>query len=311
MTAPGDDAHRADRASAAVLAAAGNQLAAGLVVDGRWVVATDAVVAVLGVDPLVEPDRVGVDGPDLRAHLRDVLVTGRAVHDVAVLGADGRHWRASFRPARLDGAPAVAVAASDVTRLVDEVAELRHDVAHDPLTGLLNRRELLERLTAALGRVERGGGGVVGVVFADIDGFKQVNDRLGHRVGDAVLVAVARRLQAVVRGEDTLGRLGGDEFVLVREDASGYGDLGGLLDLVSSALALPVVVEGHRIPVTLSLGVATAVPGQDAQQTLEVADLAMYRERSFLAATVAAVGAGTLSADPGRPSSSRAGWWLR
>lgn len=296
--------HAAARAAQAALAAAGDQLAVGLVVEHRWVVATAAVAALLGVDPVDEPERVGLVGPDLRPHLDDVLATGVEREDVDVTGADGRRWRTSFRLTRFDGAAAVAVSATDVTRLVETVAELRHDVAHDPLTGLLNRRELVGRLTAALARSDRDAGGVVGVVFADIDGFKLVNDRLGHRVGDAVLVAVARRLQAVVRTEDTLGRLGGDEFVLVREDTTGDGDLAGLVDRVGSALALPVVVEGHRIPVTLSLGLAVAVAGHDALQTLEVADLAMYEGRGHPARALAAVGTGAdaLSAAPGSPS---------
>ncbi|WP_460863883.1 diguanylate cyclase domain-containing protein [Rhodococcus aerolatus] len=299
MTREPDDAGTTARAARAALDAAGEQLAVGLVVDGRWVLATAAVADLLGADPVEQPGRVGDGGPDLRPHLDGVLATGLAAVDVDLTGADGRRWRTAFRPTDVDGAPAVAVAATDVTRLVETVAELRHDVAHDPLTGLLNRRELVDRLSAALARRDRG---VVGVVFADIDGFKLVNDRLGHRVGDAVLVAVARRLQAVVRSNDILGRLGGDEFVLVREDAGGDADLAGLVDRLGSALALPVVVDGHRVPVTLSLGLAVAAAGQDALQTLEVADLAMYEGRRRPARAVAPAGSPRLSPVPASPS---------
>ena len=98
--------------------------------------------------------------------------------------------------------------------------ELAHRALHDPLTGLPNRRLLLDRITHALARLERSGR-AIGLLFLDFDRFKQVNDSFGHETGDRALTEIARRLQGCIRPSDTLGRLGGDEFILLCEEVTG------------------------------------------------------------------------------------------
>ncbi|BEL02647.1 bifunctional diguanylate cyclase/phosphodiesterase [Actinoplanes sichuanensis] len=153
------------------------------------------------------------------------------------------------------------------------VARLDHGATHDTLTGLPNRALFTERLDAALAADDRDT--PVSVALIDLDDFKTVNDTLGHGVGDALLVAVADRLNGAVRAGDTVARLGGDEFVVVLEDidedaaeAAGHR--------IIAALAEPVVAEGHELLVRASIGLSNGHSGQDAADLLRRADIAMY-----------------------------------
>ena len=131
-----------------------------------------------------------------------------------------------------------------------------HLAAHDPLTGLLNRRGLLERLVLGPGGP---GGGQLGVVIVDIDHFKRVNDAFGHAVGDEVLVRIAALLRSAAREGDLLARLGGEEFLLVVPRASGTAELAALAE----RLRREVVASGAAPAVTASFGVAVTRPGDD------------------------------------------------
>jgi diguanylate cyclase (GGDEF)-like protein/PAS domain S-box-containing protein len=173
---------------------------------------------------------------------------------------------------RPDGGVAVLV---DVTerRLLE--AQLRHAAFHDPLTGLPNRALFDDRLRAAFDRLGRGGGRLA-LLTLDLDGFKQVNDALGHAVGDELLVTVAQRLRDQLRDVDTVARLGGDEFVvLVEADADGLAE--GLAGRLVSAIGAPVATSAGQQSITVSVGIARTGPHvTTAEQLLHASDLAMY-----------------------------------
>ena len=167
----------------------------------------------------------------------------------------------------------------DVSDRVEAERLLAHHAAHDALTGLANRATLTTRLDGAVDRAQRTDRAVA-VLFCDLDGFKQVNDRHGHAVGDAVLREVASRLRAALRGDDVLARTGGDEFVAVLADLH-PADAQRVADRAAAALveavARPVAVVG--VTARLSVSVGTAVlpgTGQTGGDLLVAADRAMY-----------------------------------
>ncbi len=150
---------------------------------------------------------------------------------------------------------------------------LQHLASHDPLTGLPNRRELEERLSAAFAAARRHGHALA-VCLLDLDGFKQVNDRLGHAAGDRVLAHVAKTLRETLRAEDVPGRLGGDEFCLVFPHTTAEEAL-PVVERVRARLSL-----APPAPVTATFGLAGLRPEQGSpQELLEAADLALYRAK--------------------------------
>ena len=182
-----------------------------------------------------------------------------------------------------DGAPGwYALSAQDITErqqaeqnLRDLHVVLSEQAVRDPLTGLANRALLAERLAASLARDARSGEST-GVLFLDLDGFKEVNDRFGHAVGDEVLRAVADRLQRAVRPSDTVARLGGDEFVVVVEGASPTA-VNALARRLTAAVATPLTVQGTTLTLGVSVGVALAECGRaEASALLAQADSRMY-----------------------------------
>ncbi|WP_179224473.1 putative bifunctional diguanylate cyclase/phosphodiesterase [Geodermatophilus pulveris] len=138
------------------------------------------------------------------------------------------------------------------------VAAVQHAAVHDPLTGLANRMLLADRLEAARHRAERRPGARFAVLYCDLDGFKAVNDQLGHDAGDALLISVARRLEATVRPEDLVSRLGGDEMAVLLDGVSGPEEAAGVADRLVAALSEPYAVNGGEVVVTASIGVAVA-----------------------------------------------------
>jgi diguanylate cyclase len=156
---------------------------------------------------------------------------------------------------------------------------LRHQATHDPLTGLVNRGELHHRLATALERERAYGRLGVVLLFCDLNGFKPVNDRLGHAVGDQVLVEVGRRLGAGLRSGDTLARYGGDEFLLLCEDAGQAHALDRLQGHVRGALATPFRLAGHEITIGASVGAVMSDGLADADELIHRADEAMYAEK--------------------------------
>ncbi|GIF10123.1 putative bifunctional diguanylate cyclase/phosphodiesterase [Actinoplanes teichomyceticus] len=155
----------------------------------------------------------------------------------------------------------------------DLLARLDHSATHDPLTQLPNRALFTARLTTALAGHPAGRG--IGVALIDLDDFKVVNDTLGHRAGDVLLVAVAQRLLACVRPGDTAARLGGDEFVVLLEDVT-PDEADQVTRRMLDVLTEPVVAEGHHLLVRASIGLADGHAGDEAGELLRRADIAMY-----------------------------------
>ena len=157
--------------------------------------------------------------------------------------------------------------------------QLARHAFQDALTGLANRRLLLDHLDHALLQAERTGGHVA-VLFCDIDRFKVVNDNLGHQVGDELLRVIGDRLRRAVRPGDTLSRFGGDEFVILLEGVSSSDDAGDVATAVLEALRHPVTLSGgHEVVATMSIGVALSGPGTSRDDLLHDADVAMYRAK--------------------------------
>jgi diguanylate cyclase (GGDEF)-like protein/PAS domain S-box-containing protein len=182
-----------------------------------------------------------------------------------------------------DGRPAwFAVSAQDITERRRAEEELRaatealtERAVRDPLTGLANRTLFEERLRGALSRDARTGGST-GVLFLDLDGFKDVNDAYGHGVGDQVLRSVADRLSAGVRPADTVARLGGDEFVVLVEGATTTG-MSALVTRLQDAVQAPLEVRGLTLDVGVSVGMAMAAEGAaDPAGLVAEADQRMY-----------------------------------
>jgi diguanylate cyclase (GGDEF)-like protein len=161
-------------------------------------------------------------------------------------------------------------AAHNCNKMLEELA------LNDPLTGLANRRLLADRLAMALVHARRNKSAMA-VVYLDLDGFKQINDTLGHGVGDTLLKMVAERLEAAVRAEDTVARLGGDEFILALWHVSGIDYAATVASRAIEAVSQPYDIEGQIVSITVSAGVSLYPDhGDDAETLLKSADLALY-----------------------------------
>ena len=170
----------------------------------------------------------------------------------------------------------VVVHVTDITDRKRAEQALEHQAFHDALTGLANRALFADRVEQALRRGARGHGRPA-VVFIDLDGFKGVNDTLGHPAGDALLREVAGRLRSVVRADDTVARLGGDEFaVLVEQSATGSDEAEATAQRVLTALASPIVLDGQSVTVSGSVGIAVGEAGATSDSLIGDADIAMY-----------------------------------
>ena len=236
----------------------------------------DVVQPGTGVEALVE-DLVRGRRASLQAEAPYTTPTGRQVwllHGLSVvLGQDGApEW--------------FAVSAQDITerrRVEQELRELTvtltERAVRDPLTGLANRMLVEERLRGALARDARSGS-TTGLLFLDLDGFKSINDRHGHAVGDEVLRLLGQRLQACVRPSDTVARLGGDEFVVLAEDTRAPDGLHQLAERLRAAVAQPVSLQGLDLHLGVSIGVAVSSGGDsDPARLLAQADEGMYGDK--------------------------------
>jgi len=206
-------------------------------------------------------------GPALSAEFRMIAGSGTerwtACRGLAVPGENGRIVRVVG-----------SIADIDARRRREE--QLRQGAFHDELTGLANRRLFRQRL----GELLQGPGGPqrFAVLFCDLDGFKQVNDRLGHTVGDRLLREVANRISALLRSEDLVARLGGDEFAVLIADAGRSAPLDKIVARLQSEVSAPYRINGHEVTIGISIGVSTCTgDARDAEEILHAADVAMYQ----------------------------------
>jgi diguanylate cyclase (GGDEF)-like protein/PAS domain S-box-containing protein len=169
---------------------------------------------------------------------------------------------------------------SDISAIKQSHAKLEYMAHHDPLTGLPNRSLLLDRLGHSLGRAMREWQQVA-VIFIDLDNFKDVNDTLGHEVGDTLLREVAERMKALLRNEDTVARLGGDEFTVILVDIDAPRAALNVAQKLLQLVAKPVQAGGHARHVSASIGISVfPLDGKDVPTLLKNADTAMYSAKA-------------------------------
>jgi diguanylate cyclase (GGDEF)-like protein/PAS domain S-box-containing protein len=258
-----------------------SDLLATISLDGRFTLLNPAWEQVLGwtreeleakpMHEFIHPDDVEqtlaliLAGNHRPAHLENF--TNRYRH------RDGS-WRWLLWSARCDGDTWYA-AAKDVT----DRMWLEHQALRDPLTQLPNRLLLMDRARQALSRLDRSGG-VVALLFVDLDRFKAVNDTFGHDVGDRLLISVSERLAEMMRDSDTVARLGGDEFVILGEEIETDEEALALADRVVQTLKEPFQVGGVEVSMPASVGVSITHNGDtDPESMLREADVAMYRAK--------------------------------
>jgi len=229
----------------------------------------DAAAIQFVLDQLVRPEA-------FVAKVEELYAQPDAVSDDTLEFKDGRVFERHSRPQQVDGAIVGRVwSFRDVTERSKLVDQLAHQAFHDSLTGLANRSLLRDRLEHALARSRRSAA-TVAVLFCDLDGFKMINDTLGHDSGDILLVEVAARFANSVRDGDTVARLGGDEFAIVLDDTTPV-DAAALAQRVLDTLRDPFVINGREIFVRASIGIAdNHIDALDADELLCRADIAMY-----------------------------------
>jgi diguanylate cyclase (GGDEF)-like protein len=158
--------------------------------------------------------------------------------------------------------------------------QLRHLAMHDPVCGLPNRIYFAERLERAITEV-RDGGPTAAVFYIDLDHFKDINDTLGHHIGDELILNVTQRLSEIMRDDDLVARLGGDEFAIIMTCASDGYSLQAIAERILSAVCAPFIVSGHGINIGASIGIAVIDSCvQDAGDILRYADMALYRAKN-------------------------------
>jgi len=176
----------------------------------------------------------------------------------------------------------IVVNCHDVTERKAAEDQLLHDALHDSLTELPNRALLMDRLGQALARVKRNHHYRFAVIFLDLDRFKIINDSQGHQAGDKLLYTIARRLASSVRSGDTVARLGGDEFIVLLEEIEDVNDAIAIANNIEQSLEQPLNLEGHKVTVTASMGIALSNPEyQWPGDILRDADIAMYRAKAL------------------------------
>jgi diguanylate cyclase (GGDEF)-like protein/PAS domain S-box-containing protein len=230
---------------------------------------------------LVHPD----DRAGARGHVAEVVrqAGSSLATELRLQHADGTWRDVEVVATNLLDQPAVAgivLTCHDVTERKRLEEQLVHQAFHDPLTGLANRALLADRLDHALVRAGRRQQ-PVGVLLLDLDDFKLVNDSLGHQTGDRLLQEVAARVQHCLRTEDTAARLGGDEFAVLLEAVASEDEALAVAERLTTALQIPVVVDGRELTVGVSIGLALSTPADERGDDLvRRADLALYRAKA-------------------------------
>ncbi len=235
----------------------------------------------------------GYSGPQLSRLIREqseklytyiILLTARKDKESIIEGMDAGADDYLGKPYILDELAARIRAGKRILHLQEELVKaqeaLREEAMRDPLTHLWNRRTIFNKLDAEL-RASKLSGHAVGVILADIDHFKDINDTYGHMVGDHVLIDTVRRMQSALRPRDAIGRFGGEEFIAVLPQCGFEETIGAAERLRAAVDCNPVQHGNHPIKVSISLGCTASVPGFDnvLQMLLRAADEALYESK--------------------------------
>lgn len=197
-------------------------------------------------------------------------------------GDSSYRWiEATYHRVEAGGESFVVGSVRDIAERKEADVLLQRRASTDALTGVANRSVLMDRLQHALHRLDRSPG-ILAVLFLDLDRFKVINDSLGHRVGDGVLISMAERLLGFIRPADTLARLGGDEFVIVAEDLTDEREAVTLGQRIAEAGRKPFKIGAEEFVCTVSVGIATTADARHTPESLlQEADLALYRAKDL------------------------------
>ena len=265
------------------------------------IMVTDAALRIILVNPAFS-ETTGYRESEVLGKTPRILQSGR--HGAEFYGAMWRtlqesgHWQGEIWNRRKDGEVYpewlhinvvrdesgeiryYAGVFSDITQHMDLRNKMHHLAYYDPLTDLPNRQLFMDRMAQAIVQAQRSGRGF-SLLFIDLDGFKDVNDTLGHYTGDQLLTTVAERLRGAVRQSDTVARLGGDEFTVILHDGAGEPEVQAATDKIFHVLGKPFVLDGRELFVGASIG-ASRYPedGETVDALLMAADSAMYRAKS-------------------------------
>ena len=187
--------------------------------------------------------------------------------------------RLAIAPGYEDTWEKVFVSIIDITDRKNNESYLEYLSTHDQLTGVANRILLYDRLKHAMALAARDLR-MVAVFFMDLDGYKAINDRFGHSIGDKLLVQIANRLEDTLRESDTIARFGGDEFILVLENVSGYNSIQPIAEKIRNAISKPYMIDGCECNITASFGISVyPIDGTTSEELINQADAAMYKAK--------------------------------
>ena len=239
---------------------------------------------------LLDLQMSGMDGFQVMAGLKEIethgyvpilVITAQPGHKLRALTAGAKDFIS--KPLDLMEAKTRIHNMLEVRLLYKQLEHYSHVLEslalHDALTGLPNRRLLMDRLASAIAHARRNKR-TMAVMYLDLDGFKQINDTLGHAAGDTLLSMVAARLLAAVRQEDTVARMGGDEFVIALWELSHAGGVANLVSKVVQAVSQPYSIQGRGVNMTVSVGVGIyPMHGAEGEVLIKSADLALYEAK--------------------------------
>jgi diguanylate cyclase (GGDEF)-like protein/PAS domain S-box-containing protein len=256
---------------------------------GKMLLVNHAMARLFGFDDAAE--LVGKSALDLCAPESREMVTRRILeeygepYEAVGLRKDGSTFQGELhgRAIRFQDRTVRVTAIRDITERKRAEELLRHAALHDPLTGLPNRALFLDRLGHVLAQSRTGvESRLFGVLLLDVDRFKNINDSLGHFVGDRLLSAIVARLVGTLRASDTLARFGGDEFTVLLEDVEDAAEAVRVAERVQEVLARPLKVDSYEIVTSASIGIVVAPVSSYAQpeRVLRDADTAMYRAKA-------------------------------
>jgi diguanylate cyclase (GGDEF)-like protein/PAS domain S-box-containing protein len=231
----------------------------------------------------IHPDDLEKVKKELAAHIKGVTPHFESEYRMRFKNG-GYRWMLSRGLAVRDAADTTTRIAGSQTDMTDRKTfeqRLRYDALHDSVTGLFNRTAMTERLKYSIERSRRHKDFLFAVLYLDLDRFKDINDSLGHAMGDQLLMATARMLEAILRPTDTVARLGGDEFVILLDEINDVRDATIVAERIHSGLRNTSLLNGHELFISASIGIVLSTSGYSSpEDILRDADIAMYRAKS-------------------------------